>query len=58
MRFNKNCRLAEVGRDLWKSAGPTPTPAHEGHLELVAQDYAQTTFEYLPGRDAPPALPA
>jgi len=38
----------EVGRDLWRWSSPTTLP-NQSHLELVAQDYVQTAFEYLQG---------
>lgn len=38
--------LAEVGRELWRSAGPTAL------LELVAQDCVQTAFMYLQDGDS------
>ena len=40
--------MAEVGRDLWKSSGPTPL-LKLGHLKPVAQGHVQTAFEYLQG---------
>ncbi|KAK4831098.1 hypothetical protein QYF61_015296, partial [Mycteria americana] len=43
-----NHRMVEVGRGLWRSAGPTPL-LKQGHLEPVAQDHFQMAFEYLQG---------
>ncbi|KAK4810494.1 hypothetical protein QYF61_004274, partial [Mycteria americana] len=43
-----NHRMVEVGRDLWRSSGPTPL-CQQGHLEPVAQDHVQTAFEHLQG---------
>jgi len=40
--------MVEVGRHLWRSAGPTPL-LKQGCLELVVQDHVQTAFEYLQG---------
>lgn len=37
--------MAEIGRDLWRSSGPTPL-LKQGHIQLVAQDHTQTGFEY------------
>ena len=45
-------RLVEVGKDLWRSSGPTPL-LEQGHLELVAQDHIQMAFEYLQGGRLP-----
>ena len=45
---SQNHRLAEVGRDVWRSSGLTPL-LKQGHLEMVAQDHAQMAFEYLQG---------
>ena len=36
MRISQNPRMAEVGRDLWRSSGPTPL-LKQGHLEPVDQ---------------------
>ena len=44
----QNHRIVEVGRDLWRSSGPT-TLLKQGHLEQVVQDCVQTAFEYLQG---------
>ena len=41
-------RKLEVGRDLWRSSGPTPL-LKQGHLELAAQDHVQMASEYLQG---------
>ena len=41
-------RLVEVGRDLWRSSGPT-LQLKQGHLEPAAQDSVQTAFEFLQG---------
>ena len=41
-------RMVDVGRDLWRSSGPTPL-LKQGQLEPVAQDHAQTAFGYLQG---------
>jgi len=46
--YAQNHRLTEVGRDLWRSSGPTPL-IKQGHLEPVVQDHVQTGFEYLQG---------
>ena len=40
--------MAEVGRDLWRSSGPTPL-LKQGHPEQAAQDCVQMAFEYLQG---------
>ena len=48
-------RMVEVGRDLWRSSGPTPLLKH-GHLEPVAQDYVQMAFALSPGRETPQPL--
>ena len=40
--------MVEVGRDLWRSFGPTPL-LKQGHVEGVAQDCVQMAFEYLQG---------
>ena len=45
---SQNHRMVEVGRDLWRSSGPTPV-LKQGHLELVAQAHGQMAFEYLQG---------
>jgi len=37
--------MAEVGRDLWRSAGPI-SPLKQDHLEQVAQDNVQMASEY------------
>lgn len=42
----QNHRMAELERDLWRSAGPTPL-VKQAHLEPVAQDHLQMAFEYL-----------
>lgn len=44
----QNCRKVEVGRDFWKSSGPTFL-LKKGHLEQVAQDHVQVAFEDLQG---------
>jgi len=41
-------RMAEVGRDLWRSSGPSPL-LKQDHLEQVAQDHVQMASEYLQG---------
>ena len=41
-------RMVEVGRDLWRSSGPTSL-LKQGHLKLVAQDHVQMDFEDLQG---------
>jgi len=38
--------MIKAGRDLWRSSG-TITLSRQGHLQPVAQDHAQTDFEYL-----------
>jgi len=38
--------MAEVGKDLWRSSGPTPL-LKQGYLEPVAQDHVQMVLEYL-----------
>ena len=38
--------MFEVGRDLWRSSGPTSL-LRQGHLELAAHGYVQNTFEYF-----------
>jgi len=38
--------MVEVGRDLYRSSGPTPL-LKQGHLDLVAQDHVQMAFEDL-----------
>jgi len=38
--------MAEVGRDLWRSSGPT-TLLKQSPMELVAQGFVQMAFEYL-----------
>jgi len=45
---SQNHRMVKVGRDLWKSTGP-PLWLKHSHLELLAQNHVQTTFEYLQG---------
>jgi len=45
---SQNHRMAEAGRDLWRSFCPTPL-LKQGHLELVAQDNVRMAFEYLQG---------
>lgn len=37
MRSSQNLRRVEVGRDHWRSCGPTPL-LRQGHLEHVALD--------------------
>lgn len=41
-------RIAEVGRELWMSSGPTPQ-LKQAYLELVTQDNTEAAFEYLQG---------
>lgn len=41
-------QVVEVRRDLWRSSRPTSL-LKKGHLELVAHDCVQRTFEYLQG---------
>jgi len=43
-----NHRLFQIGRDLWRTPGPSPL-LKQGHLELLVQDHVQTAFEYLQG---------
>lgn len=38
--------IIEVGQDIWRSSRST-TLLKQGHPEPVAQDHAQTAFEYL-----------
>jgi len=42
--------MVEVGRDLWRSSGPTSL-FKQGHLESVGQNHVQKTLEYLQGGD-------
>jgi len=46
--YQRNNRLQEVGRDLWRSSGPIPR-LKQGHLDQAAQDHIQMAFEYLQG---------
>uniref|UniRef100_A0A8B9PTS4 Tectonin beta-propeller repeat containing 2 n=1 Tax=Apteryx owenii TaxID=8824 RepID=A0A8B9PTS4_APTOW len=46
---SQNHRIAEVGRDLWRSSSPTPL-LKQGHLEHIVQDRIQACFEYLQRR--------
>lgn len=41
-------KIAEAGRDLWLSSGPTPQ-LKQGHPELVTQDNIEAAFEYFQG---------
>ena len=43
---SQNHRKAEVGKDLWRSSGPTPL-LRQGHLDPDAQDNVQTAFQYF-----------
>lgn len=43
-KLNVNHWMFEVGRDLWRSPGPTPF-LKQGHLEQDAQDHIQKAFE-------------
>jgi len=45
---SQNQRGVEVGRELWRSSGPTSL-LNQGCLEPVAQDHVQVAFEYLQG---------
>ena len=47
--FSQNHRMAEVGRELWRSSGPIPL-LEQGNLEPVAQDRVQMAFELLQER--------
>jgi len=42
----QNHSMVDIGRDLWRSFGPTAL-LKQGHLEQVAQDHVQMAFEYL-----------
>ena len=46
---HRNHSTVEVGRDLWRSSGPTPL-RQEGHPEQVALDCVQSGVEYLQRR--------
>ena len=39
-----------MGRDLWRSSGPTPL-LKQGHLEPVAQDHVQMVFSVSSRRE-------
>lgn len=43
---SQNHRMVKVGRDLWRSPGPTPL-LRQGHLKQVAEVHVQSAFEYL-----------
>uniref|UniRef100_A0A8B9Q2H3 D-aminoacyl-tRNA deacylase 1 n=2 Tax=Apteryx owenii TaxID=8824 RepID=A0A8B9Q2H3_APTOW len=45
----QNHRIAEVGRDLWRSSSSTPL-LKQRHLEHIAQDHVQVAFENLQRR--------
>jgi len=45
---HRNHRMAEVGRDLWRSSCSTPL-LKQGHLEPVDHDCIRVAFEYLQG---------
>ena len=43
---SQNHRMVGVGRDLWRSSGPT-TLLMQRHLKQIVQDYVKAAFEYL-----------
>jgi len=50
-KIMQNHRLAEVGRDLWRSSCPTAF-LKQGHQEPVAWDHVQMAFEDLREADS------
>lgn len=42
----QNHRMTELGRDPWKSSGPTPF-FKQGHVKPAAWNYVQKAFQYL-----------
>lgn len=51
----QNHGMTEVGRDFWRSCGPSPL-LKQGHLESAAEDRIQATFEYIQGLGTPQPL--
>jgi len=47
-----NHRMAEVGREHWRSSGPTLL-LKQGHPQLVAQEYVWIGFWVSPRRETP-----
>ena len=41
--YSQDDGMAEVGRNLWRSSGPSPLHK-QGHRESVTQDHVQVTF--------------
>ena len=47
--LSQNHRMVRIGRDLWRSSGPTRLPK-QSHLQQAAQDYVQADYVYLQRR--------
>lgn len=45
--FSQSHRMAEGGRELFRSSGPTHSPLKQDHPEQVAQNHVQS-FEETP----------
>ena len=54
--FSQSHRMAEGGRELFRSSGPTHSPLKQDHPEQVAQNHVQVVPGYLQGGDSAASL--